>query len=369
MIDFTYTITDTMSGVPQAKIFPVPAPFSKAVNETAGNQTTIPVDASPFTAAELEQLTEDWSRSIVIALNGVDIYSGVIQDYDWDDESGMLVLGHQDSRAIYGSRTTLGSNGYSGDQPSANSLILNGYSLASIPPWLSWAATEGPTANYDFPVFIEEGKITIDLLSSLNTPGPWNFEFWDHDFPFVNEQFRRLQALGLEIDLEPRVNSVGDHELLLRSGKLAGGTFDFNLTQPKCPIGKLRVRRNSQRRANVIYSVGKGAGQTMMVTTSRAEPTGVALELAEAFKEIDDPVNLQALSDENLATLRKPIRQWEFDLPLDYGPGIEKIRFGSLFRIYSRDHKVIQNGWNEMRYLGYEIDPTKARARMTVQDA
>lgn len=364
---FEWFITDTMSGVIQTRIYPVPDPVKKAVNEVASNQTSLPIDASPFTAAELEQLTKDWSRTIIVRLNKKTIYNGIIQDFDWEESTGLLTLMHEDYRCIFGGRTTLGSNGYSGDQETANNLILNNIALEAVPPWLVWSGTYGPTANYDLPIFIEQGKITLALLGSLVTPGSFSFEYWDHEFPFIEEQFGRLQALGLEIDFEPRTNSAGNEELLQRAGKLTGGSFDLNLTQPKCPISNLRVRRNAQRQANVMYSVGKGSERSMKVTTSRAEPTGPALELAESFKEIDDPVKLQAHSDENLRTLSKPVVQWEFDLPIDFGPGIENIRFGSAFRIYSKRHPIITDGWHEMRYIGFDIDPATELVRMTVQ--
>jgi hypothetical protein len=371
MGDYGYRIADTITGVIQAPIYPVSEPFKRAVDEQASNTTTLPIDASPFTASELDQMTEDWSRTILISRKGKVMYSGIILDFDWDEETGLLTLEHQDSEVIFGSRTTLGSNGYSGDKPINNNLILKNFALSAIPAWLVWASTEGPTANYGLPIYDGLNRITNAYLLSLSTPGTWSFEYWDYELPFVDEAFDRLRQLGLEITLEPRVRN-GLFELELRTGKLTGATYDFVLTAPKCPISKLRVRKTGRRRANVNYAVGKGSEMDMKLTTSRATPSGPALELAEAYKDVDDVGILQSHSNANLAKNNKALIQWDFDIPVDFAGGIENIRFGSLFRIYAKNHKVIPNtasGWHEMRYLGFEIDPDSPTARVTVQEA
>jgi hypothetical protein len=367
MDEYTYTVVDTITGVPQGPLYPTSEPFERAVDEQAENQTTLPLEDSPFTAAELAQITEDWSRTIVISRKGTAMYAGIIVDFDWDEDSGMLTLEHIDYEFIFGSRSTMGSNGYSGDQPINNNLILANFALSAIPAWLVWASTEGPTANYALPIYDGANRITNAYLLSLSTPGTWTFEYWDYELPFVDEAYDKLRDLGLEITFQPRWSASRNLELELRTGKLTGNEYEFNLMAPKCALSRLRVRKVSRRKANVVYSVGKGSERDMRVTTSRAVPVGPALELAVSYKDVDDMVQLKAYSDSNLAKNRKAIVQWEFDIPVDFGPGIEKIPFGSTFKVYSRGHKVVPDGWNDLRYLGFEIDPGSPVARVTVQ--
>lgn len=366
----TCTVVDTITGVPQGQIQPATFSGGRVIDDPSSGKLQMALPAVPYTRAAMDNLTTKMARSVVFSINRVPLALMPFTDEDWSDDTHELDMSMDDVWFILGGRTTLGPNGYSGDQDTANKLWLQNISLPSIVGYLLAAGTDGPTANFGLPLHLPEGKITLALMDAIRQAGTAERKYEDHEFQFIAECLNELAKLGVEVDFEPRWSAAGNLELLARIGRMTGGTFSCNMTSEKPWLFNVRRRVNADKQANVIYSVGKGEDRDMRVTTSRAATSVPAREHAEPFKDIDDLAVLQAHSDAGLVTFNKPTTQWEMSMLADStginGPRIEDMRIGSTVSLYYKDHPRFPDGWTDLRLIGFTFDQTET-IRLTLQ--
>lgn len=352
-MSWAYVVVDTLTGVVQAPVVPASFSFDRAINSSGKGRAT-------FLGGTVgSALLTPWSRTIVASRNGVAVGAGLIISTTADVDANMWTVEFADVRSILGRRTTFGSNGYSGNLTVNNSLPLLNQSLVSMPQWLIWSGTEGPTANYGLPIYIPEGLVTYGLIAGLPKAGSESRTYIDYEVRFVDEALDELQGAGLEIDFEPRWSAAGNLEWLMRVGTaLTGSTFEWNMTAPNPRLFGVKVTKDSAKQSNVVYSIGKGSEMDMRVTTSSAAPSGPALERAENYKDIDDMGVLQTHSNANLALYNRPTEQWSLSI-FAGDPAVETMRLGSTLRLYFSGHPMVSDGWHDLRMIGFSADESE----------
>jgi hypothetical protein len=350
-----YAFYDTMSGAFLAWAQPATFSYDRALNESGTGRAT-------FTAASASRdLLTPWGVTLMAIRGGVPVGGGLIVSVTADISKMMWSVQMADVRTILGRRTTFGTNGYSGNTTD-NKLELKAFSLFAIPSWLVWSATDGPTANFALPIFLPQGRITFALINSLPHSGNEDRTYFDYEVHFVDEALNELQGVGLEMDFEPRLSSVGALEWLLRisSTQLGGTTVEFNMTSQESGLFDVSYVSDGSKQSNIMYAIGKGSELDMRVTTSSAPPVGPALERAENYKDIDDLAVLKKHSNSDLALYNKSTVQWSMSMMADHGVGIENMRLGSTIRLFFNDHPMVPNSWMSMRLIGYSGDEGNA---------
>lgn len=347
-----YAFFDTITGDFLAWAHPATFPYNRALNESGTGQATFTADAVS------RDLLTPWAVSLMAIRGGVPVGGGLIISVTAHISKMMWTVTFADVRTILGRRTTFGTNGYSGSTTD-NVLPLLNHSLASMPGWLVWSATEGPTANFALPIFLPQGRITYALINSLAHTGTDNRTYFDYEVHFIDDTLTELQGSGLDIDFEPRLTATMGLEWLLRVGSPLTGNVDpieFNMTADEQGLFDVSYTSDGAKQSNILYAIGKGSELDMRVTTASAAPAGPALERAENYKDIDDLTVLAKHSAQDLALYNKATVQWSMSMLAEQGAGIQSMRLGSIIRLFFNNHPMVPNSWMTLRLIGYSGD-------------
>lgn len=363
-MSWSYAIYDTITGVRQAGVEPVSNSMGRLLN-TGSSGSTVVLPQEGVSRAQFRALTTPWARTLVKFWNGKPLFAHIITGRKWDVTAGRLTLDHSDVWALLGRRTTFGSNGYSGWLPENNRLEMINHSLASMPSWLLWAGTEGPTPNFDLPIYLPEGKITNALVHALPFAGSDSRTYWDYEVQFVEPAIKEIVAVGPDVDFEPRIVD-GFLQLHLRVGDLAGGFSDWNMASASPELFNVSETEDASKQANVVHAIGKGSEADMRVRTAQSSPSVPALERAVNYKDIDDLAVLQKHADADLATFNQPTRQWSASLFASSGKGIDSMPLGHVLRLYFKDHAWEPDGWQNLRMVGFSTTENET-VSLTIQ--
>ena len=355
-----YTIHDTMTGVLQSRVFPSSNRMPRVLNAGSSGSSVFLPDKD-ISAAQWQALTTPWARTLVKSRNGVPLFAHLITGRTFDHDKNQLSISHSDFWALLARRTTFGTNGYSGSDPANNFLALVNYKLASMPSWLIWSGTDGPTVNFGLPVFVPEGKITFPLISSLPFSGTDSRTYFDYELHFIEETINEVARAmgGPDVDFVPRFNVAGSLEWVTMSGVLTGGSSDWNMSAPQRGLFNVSHVDDALKQANVIYAVGKGSEADMVVRSALGTPNVPALERVTTYKDIDDPVALQSHANADLALYNRPTTQWSASMLATAGPGIENMPPAHRMTLEFRGHVWEPDGQTVHRLIGITTDETE----------
>lgn len=354
---YTYAIHETISGAFLEAADPATNRMGRRLRSgPAGSSSFAPVDG--LTRADWDDLLTPWSRMLVKFQGDLVVAAHVFTGESFGSSSTLTTMNHVDIRAIFDRRTTFGSNGYSGDQPTENQLDVLNQQLGNIPSWLMWASTNGPGGGFDLPIYRAEGKITDALVHSL--PGGAHTRIWrDDEIPFVGSALSEVESVsgGPDTEFDP-VKVGGSIRFMLRSGALTGRDLSINLSAPESEATEWGYVKDAQKQSNVLYAIGNGSERSMLVRTAAAAPTVPALERAVPYRHITDTAVLQAHANADLALYNQPTRQWSVKVRADEFDGIASIPLGTTFQLYTKDHWRLADGWKPTRLIGYDTDET-----------
>jgi hypothetical protein len=347
-MSWTYEIVDTRTGVRQSVVFPSSGSWNRVLNAQGSGSHSFPNAIPIASRAAYRTLFRPWARTLVVSRNGVARYAGIITGYSFDWDSGMWQIQHADIRALLARRYTMGTNGYSGDTAD-NKLELINYTLASIVPWVVWAGTAGPTANYDLPILLADGGAV----------GTESRTYYDYNFTTLDSALDEITNLGPDVDFAPRWNTSGAlyYQQIVGMPLIAAGTWEWNLTAAEPGLFGVRVTVNATKQATVVFATGTGSEVDMQVKTARTDSDLPALERQSPYKGADHGLPaLQAHANADLALYSKPTEQWSLSMLAGEGPRIENVDLGFTARIWSKDLGGIPDGWTSLRLIGYSND-------------
>jgi len=352
---YTYAVHDTITGDYLAPVELATNSMGRGINGGRSGESTL-VRPAGWSRTNFRDLTTPWARTLVKFSNGSPIAAQMFTGRKWDFTTARLTVRHADVWTILSKRTTFGTNGYSGTLPTDNNLPLLNQSLVSMPAWMIWAGTEGPTSNFALPIFLPEGKVTYALINSLPYTGTDNRTIWDYEVVFVDDAIGEVIKMpgGPDFDFQPRISSAGKLELLMRVGTLTGGTSDWMMSSSMPALTNVTHDEDATKQANVVYAIGKGSEAGMRVRTASASPSVPALERAVNYKEIDDLGILQSHANSDLALFNQPTSQWTASMLSGAGAGIENMPPGHTMRLSFTDHDWEPDGFQPQRLIGFD---------------
>lgn len=354
---WNFKIYDTISGEYVGPMKPESNSMGRALNEGRSG-TSMWVPPAKLRQETLTELCTPWSRTLVKFWNDTPKFAHPFMWREWDDDDGTMSLGHSDIWSILAKRSTFGVDGYGNTELSH--LKMEGFSLNAMVPWLIWAGTEGPTANFELPIWLPEGKLTFALINGLPHAGPHSRTIWDYDVMFVDEAIAEVVEMpgGPNVDFVPQIvdNKL---RLLLKVGDVSAGESDWQMNAPKRGLTGVKIREDGIPMANVNYAIGVGSERSMLVRTARSEPVGVpALERAENYKAIRDDAQLLEHAKADLTLRANPTKQISASMVATEGPTIEKIDNGHRMHLYFEGHRTQPDGWQHQRVVSFDTDLT-----------
>jgi hypothetical protein len=356
---WSYSIHDTISGDFVCNLETSKNRMSRKLNGIGDGSTVIPPQFE--NRAQFREATTPWDRTIVKSRGGRVYDAHLITKRGWDYGEHVLNVSHMSVRAVLARRHIWGTNGYSGQLFTDFALDIKDRRLDEIPAWIVWAAIEGPTANFDLPIYIPQGKITYALISSLPTGGGHDRSWPDFKAYFADDRLDEVSSDegGPFIDFQAAI--VNDKlRWNLRSGQLGGNepyTWVLDAAEPS--LFGVSSMEDASKQANIAHAIGEGSEHDMLLRTSAGAPQGVALERDDDYKEIEDPVLLQTHANANRATFNKVTKQWEMTMKAGEYGGIQDMPLGSIHHLL---HDV-EHPWEEpdpipVRVIGDETTDT-----------
>lgn len=355
---WNYKIFNILTGKFVARINPASNLMGRALNAgRSGMSTWVP--PRQMRRNGILTRTQPWSRVLVKCWGDVPKFAHLIVGRKWDDKRGVMTLRHSDIWSILAKRTTFGTDGYGNTELSR--LAMDGFSLEAMIPWIVWAGTEGPTANFELPIWLPQGKLTYALINSLPHGGAHARTIWDHEVMFLDEAIAEIVEVegGPDIDFVPQ---IVDNKLrfLLNVGAITAGKSDWMMNAEKPGLTDLQIEEDALLMANVNYAVGMGSERSMLVSTARVEPAGVpALERAENYKAVKELGQLQGHANADLALHLNPTVQISASMLASYGPTVAAIDPGHRMRLYFKDHRFMPDGWNTQRVISFDTSTTQ----------
>jgi hypothetical protein len=335
---WNYKIFDTISGDFVCDLEPSKNRMKRKLNGVGDGASVIPPQFA--NRAQFREATTPWDRTIVKFRNKKVYDAQLITKRGWDYTDKVLKVSHLSIRAVLASRHIWGTNAYSGHLFQDFALDLDDRSLAEMPAWIVWAAIGGPTANFDLPIHIPQGKITFALINSLPKGGGHDRSWPDYKAYYADDVLDEVSSDegGPFIDFQGDV--VNDKlRWNLRSGSIGGvlggnEPYTWVLDNAEPSLFDVSSVEDGTKKANIAHSIGEGSEHDMLVESASAAPTGVALERDDDYKDIDQRPLLASHARANLVTFNKLTKQWEMSMKAWEYDGIESMPLGSVHHLF-----------------------------------
>jgi hypothetical protein len=350
---WSFAIHDFISGRPICALELDANRMGRRMNDTDKGSSAFTVPRRMSRAA-LRDITQPRSRVLVKRWKGDVRYAHVLTGRSWDGESRSMSLRHEDIRgAITTRRTLFGTNGYSGTLEKDNGLVIENRSLNIVPALIYWAGTEGPTGNFDTPMYLPQGKLTNALVHQLEAsmPGTFSKTWYDSDGIMVDDAMREVQDLGPDVFYEAREDGNGWLQWLMRIGDLSGSVRDFNMTAAKVKCSIPGWEEDDSNTANITYAFGNGADRGKLVRSAQSEPTTPATERIISYSNEENVDNLQAHANTDNNLWRQPTEQWSLSVDASRVP-----RVGGKVKLFHRGDVFFPDGWTSIESLGDTSD-------------
>ncbi|MBT2485818.1 MULTISPECIES: hypothetical protein [unclassified Microbacterium] len=309
--------------------------YNRLLSAGGDGSITIPLDGT-FTRAQLDNLTMEWARLIVLERNGVVEFIGYPLGEKYVRGQGHITLELQDVWKLLDRR-----GGWNHSAPNVEdwSITLEA-SLAAIGAGVINRARLGPELPaMGYPV-------TLDG----NYPGPTvTRSLYGYNVETAGDIFSDLMAEGLDVYFKPRWHGGGQADWLYRSGPAwsSGVTHEFFVTAEASTVVGFSASSDALRVTNNARYLGEGSEQDMLVRSERnmASPYPL-LDRATSAKHVNNPAQLSAMAANDLVMYSGPTRQWDFtidaDIPVDVGDAV---------RLHFDGDPWIADGWHQRRVV------------------
>lgn len=340
-------VVDTITG---AKRFPLMngdagmvSTFSwqRLLSAGAGGSLTLQVGEVPADL-DLGDLLEPISNTVVLDWDGVVVFAGIIWEQDYDRDKGTFTVALDDLWSILARRFAVDKFA---PHVEVTKQVHVGLSLGTL---AKRAVTLGISSG---PVPAAGLRITRPSDAS----GPTGTRtYWGYNLDWVTDVLADLMDEGLDIDFEPRWVG-GELDWQMRVGEpLTGPGVDWHLSAPESGVTNLKYKRDARKVRNNTVAVGEGSEQDMKVRSNR-NPTSPypMVEGQGSYKSEKSVTRLAALANGDLVTYGSPSSQLSFDVRASGSPGLPDLRLGAQMRTYSVGDRVIPDGWQSRRLIGF----------------
>src|SRR5690606_24305523 len=136
----------------------------------------------------------------------------------------------------------------------------------------------------------------------------------------VNDVLGDLLDEGLDIYFRPRWISNGEADWLMNAGIGwgSGVTREFTVTAERSEVMSFTSKVDAARVTNNAHRIGEGSEVDMLVRSNRNFSTPYPLlSRTTQSKNVNDPLQLSALANQDLAAYATPTSQWELTVTAD----------------------------------------------------
>jgi hypothetical protein len=289
---------------------------------------------------------------MVICWEGDPVAARLIMGRSYNRDKQLLTVDHTDVRTLFLTRYPFGVNSYWEDELAGvvGNLTITNKSLVSAVGLVLEAGLTGPPpplayASYALPM----------TLPSLSESGSYSAVYDNFNFQKVADVLDELQEMdgGPDVDFAPQWSGTDTLEWVVRAGALTGGTFEFDLSDPACPVSSTEFDEDAMKQVTGVYGIGAGNGTSMIVggTPGSLVADIPAREDVVKWKMVKTIPHAAALAKEHVAAFKEPTLEPSFTVlatevsPLD-------LVLGSTITVTDDDDPFLLDGPTDYRLIG-----------------
>jgi len=338
---------DTVTGAKLSRL-PVSAfSWQRVLNGGGSGSATVPWTDTSVQRLNLDDITKEVSRTLVLDWDGVVVYAGLITNTVWNVTEGTYTITHADlwwllSRRFAIDFTVLDSND-----------IIQTYTNLTLGTLVKRAVQLGTTGLAD-----DNASLPISYLGDA-TGSTGVRKYYGYHFPTVVEVIEGLieETDGPDVDFQPRWVS-GSLNWLLRTGapKLTEGSYEWNMTADKPGIDSLKVITDAAKTINAAYALGEGQGVDAHYRSNRIHnPELPTLHRKDAYPQESNDDVLISRANAALATYGAATVQWSASMiPGDVS--VSDLRLGGTAKFFMPKGPKVAAGWHTNRIVGFSGD-------------
>ncbi|MDJ0321654.1 hypothetical protein [Pseudarthrobacter sp. PS3-L1] len=310
---------DTASWSGKVLVEPSAISWGETMNGGSGGSATFNLGdpgvaevAGPFSLSVLDHL-------LVVEHAGVPVYAGFITDHEYDRDTKVLTVQHNDLWWLLARRNLVAMI-----QSKVAPVVLNlSGSLANIAKYVVYEGLN------DLPV----SRYRVPMIFPADQSGPFNRKYEGHRFPMMLDALNDIINTegGPNVAFRPRwTNNGQDIEWVMRVGDLKSNVWQWNIGADESPARGMKMRRSGQKLATKIIATGEGTETDTLVGIVNNFPvtTYPAIDMVVAYKDESNTTNLRSKAYGDLAAYTIPTWQGSFEVPHDGDPNAAQILVG-----------------------------------------
>lgn len=362
------TITGDKLGIVPVSAFD----WSRVINGGGSGRVTILVNEERTRKLDLSELVQEVKTTLVlesydtVTKVGDVIAAGIVVDTDYDKDAGSWQLGHADLWWILALRLAI-EHGPNNSEKTI--LSWTGLSLGTIIKRLLQEATWPDRSWYALPLALPADVVGADAR-----------KYFGYNYATIADAIRDLMEVsgGPDVDFHPRWDGNGRLQWQLRTGSLAGSTWEYNLDAAKVPATGVKRKTSADRMTTNAYSIGEGSEKNMLVRSHpNLDPTIPAMERTVSYKSEKVPANLSLYAEERIRALSKHTEQWAMKTFKDGTaangelveglPKATDFRLGDTINLFSKKDPVLPKGLTKHRLIQLSGSITDSQVQLQFQ--
>ena len=331
---------DSITGNERKQVFPAEAGASWSMN-LAGTGTCsftfVVNDAETgMTGAEIDATFAPNSTMFSLRWDTVVVGAWKIEDWDYDDDKGTVVVTGVELRNEAAWRMTYGVNNYAAGTLAVVGRNRQGAVRAILARFMQWSP------DWVYP---------IDLPADGAGSFTQTWEFWKK--LTIADLLTQVEDDGVEIMFRPYLTAGRQLRFeTIVAVKVSVGTSYFHLQADDSPLSGIHYKKSGAEQLTGLQGIGNGTGQDQEVAWAGAGPYSIPIR--DAKREFPDltGARLQAATDAEYAALKNPIVQWTvstFTVSDEYPPS--HVVVGRGWQAETKGHRVFPDGTHTLRVI------------------
>lgn len=331
---------DTITGGDKSSISVASFPWVRALS--AGSETTcvIKLDDAGYTKADLQYLTAQWKRTIVLERDGVVLYAGMVRRRA--QAGRWLILGLTDLWGLFARR-----GAWDHGAP-----LISEWSVTYTSASLALLAKRAVERGIDTVTFAGNA---VPITLPADVSGAIERTYYGYHLEMVGDVLLDLMDEGIDIDFHPRwVGGALDWEMRVNPSPTLR---EWRVDAPKGGVTGFSEDSDGARMMNHSLQIGEGSG----VDTLASAQSDLASELpgmsrVDSRKHVTNPDQLSALAGEALVKFKEPTESWSFEMlasgNAEVGdPPVGDLRLGDTARLWFDGDPWVEDGSHDRRIV------------------
>jgi hypothetical protein len=331
----------------ETKVRVIPSDFkwTRTLNAGAGGSATFEVGDPEVAETANRSTLSPWSRMLVAEYQGLIVYAGFITSVDYDRDTKVTTVTHDDFWAILARRIMVSILEFGVEK---TKLIYTGVSLTDL---IKQALYQGQN---------DAARFNLPLVLPADAAGPESRTYDGYQLPTVASVIEDIMDTedGPDVDFFPRWFGSGQVEWYLRMGNLTDGEWSWDVTAPESQVSGLKERRDGALMANRVVAIGEGSEKKMKIaiTDGSATSSFLPLDVATSYKDEKSPTRLAARARADRKVREQPTEQVSMDVQMDPDFAVHELRLGGTVKWHTLGDPYLADGWHESRLIEFSGD-------------